>query len=93
MGFHPEGVGKDTAAELNRDRKLGRVRAGTARTALVFHDGERVEPASSAEQAGSTHRPARPTGVRGSRAYSWDRYSGQHPHMPPCVPAYRRQLI
>ena len=28
MGFHPEGVGKDTTAELNRDRKLARVRTG-----------------------------------------------------------------
>ena len=37
MGFHPEGVGKDTTAELNRDRKLARVRAGTAHAALVFH--------------------------------------------------------
>jgi hypothetical protein len=36
MGFHPEGVGKDTTAELNRDRKLARVRAGTAHAALVF---------------------------------------------------------
>jgi GNAT superfamily N-acetyltransferase len=36
MGFHPEGVGKDTTAELNRERKLERVRAGTAHAALVF---------------------------------------------------------
>jgi ribosomal protein S18 acetylase RimI-like enzyme len=36
MGFHPEGAGKDTTAQLNRDRKLARVRAGTARAALVF---------------------------------------------------------
>jgi len=28
MGFHPEGVGKDTTAELNQDRKLERTRAG-----------------------------------------------------------------
>ena len=40
MGFHPEGVGKDTTAELNRDRKLARVRAGTAHAALVFHGGD-----------------------------------------------------
>jgi hypothetical protein len=40
MGMHPEGVhGKDTTAEGNRDRKLGRVRAGTAHAALVF-DGD-----------------------------------------------------
>ncbi len=39
MGFHPEGVGKDTTAELNRERKLARVRADTAHAALVF-DGE-----------------------------------------------------
>ena len=39
MGFHPEGVGKETTAALNRERKLERVRAGTAHAALVF-DGE-----------------------------------------------------
>jgi GNAT superfamily N-acetyltransferase len=37
MGFHPEGVGKDTTSELNRERKLARVRAGRAPAALVFH--------------------------------------------------------
>jgi GNAT superfamily N-acetyltransferase len=36
MGFHPEGVGKDSTAELNRERKLERVQAGTAHAALVF---------------------------------------------------------
>jgi GNAT superfamily N-acetyltransferase len=36
MGFHPEGVGRDTTPELNRERKLERVRAGTAHAALVF---------------------------------------------------------
>jgi hypothetical protein len=39
MGFHPEGVGKETTPELNRKRKLERVRAGTAHAALVF-DGD-----------------------------------------------------
>ncbi len=39
MGFHPEGVGKDTTAALNRERKLNRVRTGTAHAALVF-DGD-----------------------------------------------------
>ncbi|HZQ66798.1 MAG TPA: GNAT family N-acetyltransferase [Gaiellaceae bacterium] len=39
MGFHPEGVGKDTTAALNRERKLERVRNGTAHAALVF-EGE-----------------------------------------------------
>src|SRR6059058_5264690 len=39
MGFHPDGVGKETTAGLNRERKLERVRAGTAHAALVF-DGE-----------------------------------------------------
>jgi GNAT superfamily N-acetyltransferase len=38
MGFHSDGVGNETAA-VNRDRKLARVRAGTAHAALVF-DGE-----------------------------------------------------
>lgn len=36
VGFHPEGSGKDTTFELNRDRKLTRVRAGSAHAALVF---------------------------------------------------------
>lgn len=36
MGFHPEGVARDATADLNRDRKLARVRAGTAHAALVF---------------------------------------------------------
>ena len=36
MGFHSEGVGKETTAALNRERKLARVRAGTAHAALVF---------------------------------------------------------
>lgn len=36
MGFHPEGVGKDTTPAMNRDRKKERVFAGTARAALVF---------------------------------------------------------
>ncbi len=39
MGFHPEGVGKDTTAALNRERKLDRVRQGTTHHALVF-EGE-----------------------------------------------------
>ncbi|MDH5334092.1 MAG: GNAT family N-acetyltransferase, partial [Thermoleophilia bacterium] len=39
MGFHPEGVGRDTTPALNRERKLDRVRAGTAHAALVF-DGD-----------------------------------------------------
>lgn len=39
IGFHPEGAGKDTTFELNRDRKLTRVRAGSAHAALVF-DGD-----------------------------------------------------
>jgi GNAT superfamily N-acetyltransferase len=39
MGFHPEGVAKGTTADLNRGRKLDRVRAGTAHAALVF-DGD-----------------------------------------------------
>ena len=36
MGFHAEGVGKDTTPQLNRERKLQRVRGGTAHAALVF---------------------------------------------------------
>jgi GNAT superfamily N-acetyltransferase len=38
MGFHPDGVGNTTPA-VNRERKLERVRAGTAHAALVF-DGD-----------------------------------------------------
>lgn len=36
IGFHPEGAAKDRTPELNRDRKLARVRAGSAHAALVF---------------------------------------------------------
>jgi len=39
MGFHAEGVGKETTAALNCERKHDRVRAGTAHAALVF-DGD-----------------------------------------------------
>jgi GNAT superfamily N-acetyltransferase len=39
MGFHSDGVGKGTTPALNRERKLARVRAGTAHAALVF-DGD-----------------------------------------------------
>ena len=39
MGFHPEGVGKETTREQNRRRKLKRVREGKAHAALVF-DGD-----------------------------------------------------
>ena len=42
MGFHPEGVGRDTTPELNRERKLERVRAGTAHAALVFDGADCV---------------------------------------------------
>lgn len=37
MGFHPEGAGKQSTPALNRERKLSRVRAGTAHAALVFN--------------------------------------------------------
>jgi GNAT superfamily N-acetyltransferase len=39
MGFHADGVGKDTTAAQNCERKHERVRAGTAHAALVF-DGD-----------------------------------------------------
>jgi GNAT superfamily N-acetyltransferase len=39
MGFHPEGGDKAATAALNRERKLERVRSGTAHAALVF-DGQ-----------------------------------------------------
>jgi GNAT superfamily N-acetyltransferase len=42
MGFHPEGVGKETTPELNRKRKLERVQAGTAHAALVFDGNDCV---------------------------------------------------
>jgi GNAT superfamily N-acetyltransferase len=42
MGFHPEGVGKETTPGLNRKRKLERVRAGTAHAALVFDGNDCV---------------------------------------------------
>ena len=42
MGFHPEGVGKDSTAAVNQERKLSRVRAGSAHAALVFDGDECV---------------------------------------------------
>ena len=42
MGFHPEGSGKNTTPSLNRERKLSRVKGGTAHAALVFDGGECV---------------------------------------------------
>ena len=42
MGFHPEGAGRDSTQELNRERKLSRVRAGTAHAALVLDGDECV---------------------------------------------------
>ena len=42
MAFHPEEIGRDTTPALNRERKLGRVRAGTAHAALVFDGDECV---------------------------------------------------
>jgi len=39
MGFHPEGSGRDTSPDLNRERKLRRVKEHTAHAALVF-DGD-----------------------------------------------------
>ncbi len=36
MGFHPEGVSKETTPQLDRNRKLTRVREGSAHAALVF---------------------------------------------------------
>jgi hypothetical protein len=42
MGFHPEGVGKQSTAALNRERKLNRVRSGTTHAALVFDGDECV---------------------------------------------------
>jgi hypothetical protein len=40
MGFHREGVGKETTAALNRRRKQARVRAGSAHAELVFNGDE-----------------------------------------------------
>ncbi len=39
MGFHPEGVGHGSTPEVNRGRKLERIRARTTHSALVF-DGD-----------------------------------------------------
>jgi hypothetical protein len=58
MGFHPREVGEKTTAALNRERKLARVRAGTAHAALVFDGDECVGWCQSAH----------PTRCRGSRA-------------------------
>lgn len=42
IGFHPEGGDKQTTPALNRERKLERVRNGTAHAALVFDGDECV---------------------------------------------------
>jgi GNAT superfamily N-acetyltransferase len=42
MGFHPDDAGKDGTAAPNRERKLQRVRAGTAHAALVFEGDDCV---------------------------------------------------
>jgi GNAT superfamily N-acetyltransferase len=42
MGFHAEGVGKDTTAAQNCERKHERVQAGTAHAALVFEGDDCV---------------------------------------------------
>jgi GNAT superfamily N-acetyltransferase len=38
IGFHAEGGDRETTPALNRERKLDRVRAGSAHAALVFED-------------------------------------------------------
>ena len=40
LGFHPEGGDKDLTAAHRRERKLARVREGTAHAALVFDDDD-----------------------------------------------------
>jgi GNAT superfamily N-acetyltransferase len=42
MAFHPEGGDKKATAPLRRERKLARVRAGTAHAALVFDGADCV---------------------------------------------------
>jgi GNAT superfamily N-acetyltransferase len=42
MGFHADGVGRDTTAAQNCERKHERVRAGTAHAALVFEGDDCV---------------------------------------------------
>ena len=42
MGFHPEGLPRDTTPARNREAKLAHVRAGTVHQMLVFADGECV---------------------------------------------------
>jgi GNAT superfamily N-acetyltransferase len=42
ISFHPEGGDKASTPALNRERKLNRVRAGTAHAALVFDGDECV---------------------------------------------------
>jgi hypothetical protein len=42
IGFHPERGEKQITAALNRERKLARVRAGTAHAALVFNGADCV---------------------------------------------------
>jgi GNAT superfamily N-acetyltransferase len=42
MGFHPEGVGKGTTADQNRDAKREHIRKGTVHQILVYDRGQCV---------------------------------------------------
>src|SRR4029079_8156979 len=42
MGFHAEGLGKDSTADGNREAKRTQVTNGTVHQMLVYHDGECV---------------------------------------------------
>jgi len=42
MGFHAEGLGKDSTADGNREAKRAHVTNGTVHQMLVYHDGECV---------------------------------------------------
>ena len=42
IGFHPEGVGRDSTVAGNRDAKLAHVTNGTVHQVLVYRDGHHV---------------------------------------------------
>lgn len=79
MGFHPKEAGQGPATAPKRERKLNRVRAGTAHAALVFDGddcigwcqfGEPDEvPRIRTARQSRRGRPGRRTG--GSRAATW----------------------
>jgi GNAT superfamily N-acetyltransferase len=65
MGFHLEGSGRDTTPDLNRERKLSRVKDHTAHAALVFDSGDCLGWCQFGEPDELPRIKSRPTYERG----------------------------